>query len=83
MKINKLHEAIATGKVGTISTREPFVSEATKLLGDKGIIFESPCLYTKTFNRAVFNSYLNKHPEILIKFLKALLQAERFVHDNP
>jgi len=83
MKINKLPEAIAAGKADAIATREPFVSEAMELLGDKGIIFESPCLYTKTFNLAVFNSYLDANPEILIKFLKALLQAEKFVQNNP
>lgn len=82
-KVEKLPEFLNGGKVDAISSREPFLSEAKRLLGDKAIIFSEPSLYLKSFNLVAFNSFIEKKPEIIKRVLRTMLRAEEFVKKHP
>jgi len=82
MKVEELPQALIQNKTDVISTREPFLSEAVKLLGDNAIVFETPGLYLKSFELVAFNSYIKKNKSILTKILKATIEAEKFLNEN-
>ena len=82
MKIEDLPQELKQNKTDVISTREPFLSEAVKLLGDNAIVFETPGLYLKSFELVAFNTYIKKNKSILTKILKATLDAENFLNEN-
>ncbi|KJU86113.1 NMT1/THI5 like domain protein [Candidatus Magnetobacterium bavaricum] len=70
------------GGVDAISTREPFVTQAVKALGDNAIVFEAPRLLIKNYDIVATNALLRKRPETVKKMLKALIQAEEFAVAN-
>jgi len=82
MRVEDLPQALKQNKTDIISTREPFLSEAVKLLGDNAIVFETPGLYLKSFELVAFNTYIEKNKSILTKILKATLDAEDFLNKN-
>lgn len=79
----ELPGALADGQIDAFSMREPFVSQARDLLGDKIIIFEEPDLYQKTYSLVAFNKFIEENPQIIKKVLLALIKAEEFVKGNP
>ena len=54
-----------------------------KLLGEKGKVFEARDIYVETYNIAIRQKFALEHPDLVEKFLKALLKAERYIMDNP
>jgi len=82
MDIEKLPDAIVSGLADAIASREPYISETKKRLGDNAIVFETPGLYLKSFLLVGFRDYLEDNPEKMQKIVAALLQAEQFVNDN-
>jgi len=82
LKVEQLPKSLGRGDVDAISTREPFFSEAVKLLGDKAVVFTEPGLYHKTFQLVAFKDFIREKPEIIRKVLRGMIQAERFVRDH-
>ena len=82
MKVEDLPQALKQNKTDVIATREPFLSEAIKLLGDNAIVFETPGLYLKSFELVSFNSYIKNNKSILTKILKATIEAENYLYKN-
>ena len=82
-KVEKLPEMISEGKVDAVATREPYIVQSWKLLGDRAVIFEEPGLFSKSFNLVAFNSFIENNPKIIRRALRGLLKAEEFVRDHP
>ncbi len=83
MKAEELPVALANGRIDAMSMREPMITQASELLNGHIKIFSEPALYRKTYNFVARSSYIQKHPDIIEKLLKALLKAEYFVETNP
>ena len=83
MKGKKLPAALAAKEIDAFSMREPFIGEATELLGeDNVVVFTAPGLYRKTFNLIASKSIIRHKSEHVEKIVKALAQAEAFAIQN-
>lgn len=78
MKAEELPSALASGEIDAFSMREPYVSEAVKLLGDNAVIFEAPEIYSVTDYVVASNKLVEERPGAIIKITKALQEAENF-----
>lgn len=82
MKAEELPEALASGKIDAFSMREPYISQARDLLGDKIIIFDMPGLYIQSELLVSQKLFSRKNPEIVKKLLKSLIRAEMYAKNN-
>lgn len=83
LPVEELPKALAEGRIDACSLREPYLSEALRLLGDRAIIFAEPGLYSMPDFLVVRRSFLAERPEAVAKVLQGLLKAEGFVADHP
>lgn len=75
--------ALARGDIDAYAIWEPFVYRGRKLLGSKATVFKTGKIYLNYFNIVALRPYVNKNPEIVQRFLKALLAAEQYIRKNP
>ncbi len=80
---DRMPEAISNGEVDAIVIREPFISEAKRLLEDKAVIFSEPSLYTINEVLVLPGSILEKDLGLASRILKSLIEAEEFAISNP
>lgn len=78
LKADELSGALVRREIDAFSMREPFVSQARKLLGKDAVVFESPGLYVMSFHMVAMNGYIKAHPDLIVKTVRALLRAEEF-----
>jgi NitT/TauT family transport system substrate-binding protein len=83
LKAEELAPALAEGHIDAFSMREPFVSEARRLVGGEVIVWSRPGLYVKTFNLAVLKQVIREKPEAVQRVLRALVRAEQFAREHP
>lgn len=76
-------EAIVDGDVDAIFTWQPHVQLALNRLGDKGALLPLDLFYHNAWLVVTMRDYAEKHPDVLEKFLHALVKAEDFLHKNP
>jgi sulfonate transport system substrate-binding protein len=82
-KAEQFPDKLAEGAVDAFSMREPYISQAQQKLGDNYIVFEQPGLYQQR-DIVISNSrFVRDNPLAVERFMKSLLQAERFVLDHP
>jgi NitT/TauT family transport system substrate-binding protein len=75
--------ALANGDVDAISTREPYISEATSSLGNNYVIFSAPNLPSNTLNLVAMDTFIQEKPQVIEKILRAMIKAEDFAEKNP
>lgn len=75
--------ALARGDVAGYAIWEPNVYKGEELMGKKAKILSTRGIYVETFNIAVMKPYLEKHPKVVTRFLKALLIAEKYIKEHP
>lgn len=80
---DEMVNALMMGKVDAVSTWNPHVLRLRKESDVKGIISFGEGLYTGTFNIGAMQDFVNKNPEIIKKFLRAMIKAEDFIRENP
>jgi len=83
LKAEELPKALSEGKIDAFSMREPYISQAKNLLGENAIIFAAPGAYRQIENVITKKIFLKKNPELIKRYLLALLDAEKFTADNP
>lgn len=84
LKAEELAKALAAGEIDAFSMREPYISEAAKLIGqDKVVVFAKPGLYRKTFNVVAEKAVVQDKPEVVERALRALMQAEAYAIQHP
>lgn len=74
--------ALMNRSVDAISTWQPFVSNAQKLLGAKATVLNTPGIYNETWNLVVTQDYLKSNAGTATALIKALLEAEAFIDSN-
>jgi len=82
-KLEELPSALANAEFDALSVREPYVSEAMKLLEGNAVVFAEPGSYVKTLNVVARNSFIKERPEAIRKLLRALIRAEEFAKKEP
>ena len=75
--------ALSAGSIDAMDTWEPHITNAKKVLGDKAVEIDTKGVYSETFNIVVMRPYLEKNPELVGKFLAAMLDAEQWMKANP
>jgi len=83
LKPDEMAAALGVGKVDAVSAWNPTLIQLKKELGNQGIIFFGESLYTEIFCVVAGQEYVKKNPAAIKKVLRALLQAETFVQQQP
>ena len=78
-----LPRALANGDIDAFAMREPFISQAKKLIGANAVVFDAPGLYDQSDQVVVSNSLVERQPESVTRVLRALLRAEEFANADP
>ncbi|MBU2513513.1 ABC transporter substrate-binding protein [bacterium] len=83
MKAYKGHElpgALKLNEVDAISVWEPHAYHALNLLPEMSIRISTSQVYRIAVNMAVMNDFANRHPEVLIKVIRALDKAIKYMN---
>jgi len=79
---SELPDALKNKQVDVIVIWEPHAYNAQNLLGQDAIRLSGSELYRTTFNFLVMKDYAESHPEVLVKFLRAIDNATDFIGEN-
>jgi ABC-type nitrate/sulfonate/bicarbonate transport system substrate-binding protein len=74
--------AAAAGSIDAYNIWEPHVANGRKVLGEKARPFALDSVYAETFNVVVTDDYARTQPKVTAAFLRALLDAERWLKGN-
>lgn len=74
--------ALVQGGIDAYFIWEPHIYNGKKQLGDNAIIFTGRDVYTETFNIAIMEKFAKENPDAVMKIIRALLKAEKFVAQN-
>lgn len=83
MNVFKMTDAIVKGDLDAIFTWQPHVQNAKQKLGDNAVLLQSRAKYSTAWLIIVKKTFAEKNPQILVKFLKAIVKAENFIKQNP
>jgi ABC-type nitrate/sulfonate/bicarbonate transport system substrate-binding protein len=75
--------ALKDGTVDAAAIWEPFANKSMRALGADGIVMPSARLYTSTFNLLASRKLIAERDADLVKVLRALVRAQRFIHERP
>ncbi|WP_394790127.1 ABC transporter substrate-binding protein [Rhodoferax sp.] len=75
--------ALQRGDIDAAAIWEPVASHAFAALGSNGLLLENPALYTQQFGLIVSRALIKAQEADLLKLLRGLLQAERFIAEQP
>ena len=78
-----LPEAISSGAVDAISTWGTYGDRSLSMLGKNGIALSSEGTFREDFYLTSFHDWIEKHPDLLKRFLSALSKAERYISEHP
>jgi NitT/TauT family transport system substrate-binding protein len=70
--------SIVDKKVDAVCTWNYPLTQIKKQLGPNGIAFSDRTIYTETYNVAAQQDFVQKNPETVKRFLRALIKAESF-----
>lgn len=76
-------QAISSGDIDAFSFREPFISQAGRLLGDNAVVFRDPGLWERTENVVTTRKFLMTRWSAAQLYMKALLKAEKYALGHP
>ena len=83
MKPLAMAGALQSGQIDAYSSWEPHILNGKKLLGDNAFVFSGDKdVYTWHQSLMAKDAYINEHQGDLVKFVKAMQEAERFVASN-
>lgn len=83
LEAEALPGALAEGRIDAFSMREPYVSQAVDLLGERAVVFVAPEIYHQVDVMVMSGAALDRHPEVAVKLLRAMLRAEAFARARP
>lgn len=83
LKPDEMQDAIKAKQVDAVSTWNYPLTQISRMLGSNGSIFYDREIYTETFNIAAKQDFVQKNPETVRRFLRALIKAEDYVARNP
>jgi ABC-type nitrate/sulfonate/bicarbonate transport system substrate-binding protein len=82
LKPEEMQDAIMTRKVDAVSTWNYPLALIRQQLGNNGRIFYDQDIYTELFNLVAMQKLIDNHPEMVQRFLRAVMKAEHFLIEN-
>ena len=79
LKPDEMQDAMLTGKVDAVSTWNYPLTQIRHQLGAQAVVHYDSQIYTDTFNIAAKQDFVQRNPQTVTGFLRALIQAEDFV----
>jgi len=83
LKAEAMPDALEHGDVDAIATFNPYLIQAQRRLGARGITFLDEDIYTWTFNVVATQEFIRNNPGKVSKVLRSLVKAEKFVREYP
>lgn len=80
---SQIVEAISKGEIDAVSVWEPFVNEIKKRLGSNAISWPAQSDQAFYYLLLSRDGWIKKHSAAVERFLKAMIQAEEFMKQNP
>ena len=83
VKSERLGNEIVEGKIDAVITHNPHVYAIKKRLGANGIVWPAQSgqfVYGIMVSR---DSWITRHPELVIRFLQSIAQAEEYIINHP
>lgn len=75
--------ALTERRVDALSTFEPFAHEAVRLMGADAVVLPNARIYTETFNLSALRALVAQREDDLVRLLRALARAQRFIREQP
>ncbi|GMV58431.1 MAG: ABC transporter substrate-binding protein [Burkholderiaceae bacterium] len=75
--------AVQQGTVDATATFEPFAHRAMLALAQDGIVLPGARIYTETFNLSARRTLIAEREGDLVKLMRALARAQRFIREQP
>ena len=79
----KLVDAVVSGNVDAVVTQQPYVAQAAEHLGAGGIVWpvqSGQAMFAPLICR---DEWITRHPELVIRILESLAQAEKYAVNYP
>jgi NitT/TauT family transport system substrate-binding protein len=76
-------DALMKGELDAVSTWDPYLERLQKELAGNAVVFYGEELYKMTWNLAAMQEFAEKRTDTVEKALRALLDAEAFIRENP
>lgn len=83
MKSDDLLAALTNGQVDAVSMINNVVSKAREALQANAVLMEEPGLCRNYYLLLATANLLEKRPEVVVRFLRALVKAEEFITQKP
>jgi NitT/TauT family transport system substrate-binding protein len=83
MEPGALPDALDKGEIAAYSGADELIIAGRKKVGDKAIVLSEPGLCFTSLNLVARKEYIANHREAVNKLMKALIQAEEFVAQQP
>ena len=80
---NEQPDALANGTVDAVITTNPFLSQIESSLGNTTVVWSAQAGQPGYFETLCTKTWAAAHPELIVRFLKALVQAENFNVNHP
>ena len=80
---DKMLEALNAGQVDAVSTWNYPLTQIAQAIGTAGLTFQDRQIYTETFNLVAQQDFAKKNPQLIERFLRALIRAQGFVEKEP
>lgn len=80
---DRLGAALAAGQVDAIAIWEPTASAAIDALGPQAVVLPSARVYTQHFSLIASRPVIARREADLVKLLRALARAQRFIAEHP
>lgn len=82
IKVEDFVSVLESGKIAAFSSREPYISFCQMQLGARSIVFSLNRLYEQRELLITTHQFSDENPAIILALLKALLDAEHYVHEQ-
>lgn len=82
MKPEEMPVALAKGDIDAAVAWPPYTEKMLKLLGNNALMIEDDKIYSIYWNIVSAREFAQTHPETVIKLLRALARAERYINGN-
>lgn len=83
LRPDELAGALSRGEVDAIATWEPFLDTLLIQLGGNGAVFYGDEVYEIPYNIVGAREYVERHPELMKKVLRALIQGVDYCRTEP
>ena len=82
-KAEDLPLALANATTDAFSMREPYISQASQMLGDNALVFSAPGIYVQHELLLAREGTVRERPQAIKRLIAGLLKAEDFARANP